>query len=95
LIDAKHSRPKDSDIGLMRHQLKLAHDHDLAPAGWYARGLIVHPTQLDRPTADNYTQAISQNIKRTTLAELPEIQRLPDLLLAKRLPGERRCSCRS
>lgn len=80
LIDAKHGRPKDSDIGLMRYQIKLARDHNLAPAGWHTNGLIVHPTPPDQHTG-GYTQAISHNIKRTTLAELPEI------LLAKRLPG--------
>ena len=69
LIDAKHGRPKDGDIGLMRYQLKLAHDHNLTPKGWHTNGLIVHPTPPGRHTG-GYTQAISHNIKRTSLAEL-------------------------
>ncbi len=78
IIDAKNSDPKDDQLGKMRAQIRLLEQAPETSGGQTVIGVIVHrKRQLDPPL-----QATEHhNILRCTL------QRLPDLLLAKRLPG--------
>lgn len=78
IIDAKNSNPKDDQLGKMRAQIRLLERAPETSGGQPVIGVIVHRKhQLDPPI-----QATEHhNILRCTL------QYLPDLLLAKRLPG--------
>jgi hypothetical protein len=79
IIDAKNSKPTDDQLAKMRDQIRLLERASDLSGGRPVIGVIVHTKrQLDPPL-----QATEHhNILRCTL------QRLPDLLLAKRLPGE-------
>ncbi len=78
ILDAKNSQPKDDQLGKMRAQIRLLERAPETSGGRPIVGVIIHhKRQLDPPI-----QATEHhNILRCTL------QRLPDLLLAKRLPG--------
>jgi hypothetical protein len=78
ILDAKNSQPKHDQLGKMRAQIRLLERAPQTSGGQPVIGVIVHrKRQLDPPI-----QATEHhNILRCTL------QRLPDLLLAKRLPG--------
>jgi hypothetical protein len=78
IIDAKNANPNDDQLAKMRDQIRLLKKEPKITDGHPIIGVIVHrKDQLDPPV-----QATEHhNILRCTL------QRLPDLLLAKRLPG--------
>ena len=77
IIDAKNSNPNDDQLAKMRDQIRLLKRSPKTSGERPIIGVIVHTKhQLDPPV-----QATEHhNILRCTL------QRLPDLLLAKRLP---------
>jgi len=79
VIDAKNAEPTNDQLHKMKTQIRLLKDAPEISGGRAIMGVIVHrkgqlQTSL-QPTEHH-------NILRTT------IQRLPDLLLAKRLPGQ-------
>jgi hypothetical protein len=80
IIDAKNAHPTNDQLHKMQNQIKLLQKEPKLTDGRRITGVIVHRKhQLDpqiQPTEHH-------NILRAT------IQRLPDLLLAKQLPGER------
>jgi hypothetical protein len=80
ILDAKNSNPTDDQLAKMRDQIRLLKRAPELTGGRPVIGVIVHRArQLDTPI-----QATEhRDILRCTL------QRLPDLLLAKHLPGER------
>jgi hypothetical protein len=80
IIDAKNANPTDDQLAKMLDQIRLLKQTPEITGGRPVIGVIVHrKRQLD--TSPQATE--HDNILRCTL------QRLPDLLLAKRLPGER------
>jgi hypothetical protein len=80
IIDAKNSNPTNDQLSKMQAQLRLLRAApDIAPAN-HITGVIVHRKhQLENPIHPTE----HPNILRCTA------QSLPDLLLAKRLPGQR------
>lgn len=80
VIDAKNSSPTNDQLHKMKAQLRLLQKAPDLTDGRAVMGVIVHrKRQLDTPIQPTEYH----NTLRCTL------QRLPDLLLAKRLPGER------
>jgi hypothetical protein len=80
IIDAKNSNPTNEQLHKMQAQLRLLRQAPELIGGRALMGVIVHrKRQLDAPLQPTE----HHDILRTTP------QRLPDLLLAKRLPGGR------
>jgi hypothetical protein len=80
IIDAKNSHPTNDQLHKMQSQIRLLQKEPRITDGRAITGMIVHRKhQLENPLQPTE----HHNILRCTL------QRLPDLLLAKRLPGER------
>jgi hypothetical protein len=80
IIDAKNSHPTNDQLHKMQSQIRLLQKAPDLTDGRAVTGVIVHRKhQLENPLQPTE----HHNILRCTL------QRLPDLLLAKRLPGER------
>jgi hypothetical protein len=80
IIDAKNSHPTNDQLHKMQSQIRLLQKEPDITKGRAITGVIVHrKRQLDTPIQPTE----HHNILRCT------IQRLPDLLLAKRLPGQR------
>jgi hypothetical protein len=80
VIDAKNADPTTDQLAKMLAQIRLLQSAPKLHGGRQVIGVIVHRrAQLE--TSPQPTE--HHNILRATL------QRLPDLLLAKRLPGER------
>jgi hypothetical protein len=80
IIDAKNANPTDDQLAKMLDQIRLLKQTPEITGGRPVIGVIVHPKrQLETPLQPTE----HHDILRCTL------QRLPDLLLAKRLPGER------
>lgn len=81
VLDAKNADPSNRQLALMRAQIRLLKKHpDLTNACPTITGVIVHHR---RRLATTPQPTEHKDILRATL------QGLPDLLLAKRLPGER------
>ena len=80
VIDAKNATPTNDQLHKMQAQIRLLQKEPKLIEGRAITGVIVHrKRQLENPIQPTE----HHNILRCT------IQRLPDLLLAKRLPGER------
>lgn len=80
IIDAKNANPTNDQLNKMQAQIRLLQKAPELTDGRAVTGVIVHrKRQLDPPIQPTE----HHNILRCT------VQRLPDLLLAKRLPGER------
>lgn len=80
VIDAKNATPTNDQLHKMQAQIRLLQKEPKLTEGRAITGVIVHrKRQLENPIQPTE----HHNILRCT------IQRLPDLLLAKRLPGER------
>jgi hypothetical protein len=80
IIDAKNTDPTNEQLHNMQAQIRLLQKTPKLTGGRAIVGVIVHrKRQLDTP----HKPTEHHDILRATL------QRLPDLLLAKRLPGER------
>jgi hypothetical protein len=78
IIDAKNSHPTNDQLHKMQAQIRLLRKEPKITDGRAVTGVIVHrKDQLENPLQPTE----HHNILRCTL------QRLPDLLLAKRLPG--------
>jgi hypothetical protein len=78
IIDAKNSSPTNDQLHKMQSQIRLLQKEPKITDGRAVTGVIVHRKhQLENPLQPTE----HHNILRCTL------QRLPDLLLAKRLPG--------
>lgn len=79
IIDAKNSNPTNDQLHKMQAQIRLLQKEPKITGGRAITGVIVHrKRQLENPLQPTE----HHNILRCTL------QRLPDLLLAKRLPGD-------
>ncbi len=79
IIDAKNAHPTNDQLHKMQAQIHLLQKEPALTEGRAVTGVIVHrKRQLDTPLQPTE----HHNILRATL------QRLPDLLLARRLPGE-------
>jgi hypothetical protein len=80
IIDAKNAAPNNDQLHKMQAQLRLLQKGPDLTQGRQAIGVIIHcKRQLDPPIQPSE----HHNILRATA------QRLPDLLLARRLPGKR------
>jgi hypothetical protein len=80
IIDAKNANPTNDQLNKMQAQIRLLQKAPELTDGHAITGVIVHrKRQIDPPIQPTE----HHNILRCT------VQRLPDLLLAKRLPGER------
>lgn len=78
VIDAKNADPTNEQLHKIQTQLRLLKQAPELTKGRPVMGVIVHrKRQLQAPLQPTE----HQNILRCT------VQRLPDLLLAKRLPG--------
>jgi len=78
IIDAKNSHPTNDQLHKMQSQIRLLQKEPKITGGGAITGVIVHRKRhLENPIQPTE----HHNILRCTL------QRLPDLLLAKRLPG--------
>ncbi len=80
IIDAKNAHPTNDQLHKMQAQIRLLQKEPKLTDGRPITGVIVHrKRQLENPIQPTE----HHSILRAT------IQRLPDLLLAKRLPGQR------
>jgi hypothetical protein len=80
IIDAKNAHPTNDQLNKMQAQIRLLQKEPDITNGRAITGVIVHrKRQLENPIQPTE----HHNILRATL------QRLPDLLLAKHLPGQR------
>jgi hypothetical protein len=80
IVDAKNATPTNDQLNKMQAQIRLLKREPALTGGRPITGVIVHrKRQLDPPIQPTE----HQNILRATA------QRIPDLLLARRLPGQR------